>query len=101
MPQFDVFRNPRGGRFPLLVDVQSHAVSQLDSRVVVPLVPRKKFGKPISRLQPIVTIGGTEYVVLLHQIAAMPLAALGPAVDSLASRRDDMVSAIDMLLTGI
>lgn len=37
MAQFDVFRNPRGGLLPLLLDIQADVLAQLETRVVVPL----------------------------------------------------------------
>jgi toxin CcdB len=102
MAQFDVFKNPRGGTYPLLVDVQADVLSRLERRVVVPLVPRKKYGaKPISKLNPMTTIAGVEYVLVFQDLAAVPVTALGERVTSLADRRVDLVGAIDLLFTGI
>lgn len=101
MAQFDVFKAPSGGIYPLLVDVQADLLARLDSRIVVPLAVRRKLAAPpIARLHPIVTIGGTEYVALFHHLAAFPRSALGKAVDSLAHRRAELIAALDLLLTG-
>ncbi len=102
MAQFDVFRNPRGGRFPLLLDVQADLLSDLATRVVVPMVTLKRYGaKPISRLDPTVLIQGLEYVLVFQEIAAVPTTALGKPVGSLAKRRTDLIAALDLLFTGI
>jgi toxin CcdB len=102
MAQYDVYKNPRGGVYPLLLDVQSDVLSRLERRIVVPLVARKKYGaKPISKLNPLVMIGGVEYVLVFQDLAAIPAAALGERVESLANRRADLVGAIDLLFTGI
>jgi toxin CcdB len=101
MAQFDVYKNPRGGAFPLLVDVQADLLERLATRVVVPLMPAKKFGKPITRLNPLSTIAGVSYVLVFQELAGVPIGALGPRVASLADRRADLIAALDLLFTGI
>lgn len=102
MAQFDVFQNSRAGLFSLLIDVQSDLLSRLETRVVVPMTTVKKLGaKPITRLNPTVRVGGTEYVLVVQELAAVPLSALSKRVTSLASRRAEIVAAIDLLVTGI
>jgi toxin CcdB len=102
MPQFDVFKNPRGGAYPLLLDVQADVLAGLATRVVVPLMTLKRYGsKPITRLNPTASIDGTEYVVLFQELAAIPSASLGEPVASLAGRRTDLTAAVDLLFTGI
>jgi toxin CcdB len=62
MAQFDLFRNVRGGMFPLLVDVQADLLSELATRVVVPLVPAQRWrAKPLTRLNPTSIVRGVEY----------------------------------------
>ncbi len=61
----------------------------------------KRYGaKPISRLNPTVKISGTEYILLVQELAAVPATALGPVVASLAGHRSDVIAACDLLLTG-
>lgn len=100
MSQFDVHENPRGGDYPLLLDVQSELLARFATRVVVPLTPRETHGPPVSRLNPTATIGGVEYVLVFQELAAIPASALGDAVASLASRRIELMAAIDLLFTG-
>ena len=102
MPQFDVYKNPRGGAFPLVIDVQSEVLTRLDTRVVVPLMPLKRYGaRPITRLNPTVKIDRVEYVLVFQELAAVPAAALAMPVANLRARRDELVAAVDLLFTGI
>lgn len=102
MGQFDVHRNPRGGAYPLLLEVQAELLSRLATRVVVPLTTVKRHGsRPITRLNPVVRIRDTDYVVLFQELAAIPASALGEVVTSLAARRAELVAAVDLLFTGI
>jgi len=102
MAQFDVHRNPKGGAYPLLVDVQAELLSRLATRVVVPLVAMRRHGaRPITRLNPVVRFKDTDYVLLFQELAAIPATALGEVVGSLAARRGELVAALDLLFTGI
>ncbi|MCC7382925.1 MAG: CcdB family protein [Deltaproteobacteria bacterium] len=102
MAQFDLYKNPRGGLFPLLLDVQTDLLSSLETRVVVPLATLKKYrAKPITRLNPTVTIDDVEYVLVFQELAAIPRAALGKPRGSLASLRTDLVAAVDLVFTGL
>ncbi|MDB4963050.1 MAG: putative plasmid maintenance protein CcdB [Myxococcales bacterium] len=102
MAQFDIYRNPRAGTFPLLLDIQADLLASLGTRVVVPMATPKQYGtKPITRLNPTARVKGTEYVLVFQELAAVPASALGEPVASLVTRRQDLVAAIDLLFTGI
>lgn len=102
MAQFDLSRNPRSKTYPFLLDVQADLLRDLASRVVVPLAPLPKLrGKPLARLNPVVSIAGREYAVLFQELAAIPAKALGETVGNLRSRRAELIAALDLLLTGI
>lgn len=102
MAQFDVFKSPRGGLYPFLLDVQADLLASLATRIVVPLVALKKYGKPITRLHPTAIIAGVEYVLKFHDLAAVPANVLvGRPVDSLAHRRVELIAALDFLFTGV
>jgi toxin CcdB len=99
--QFDVYKNPRGGLFPLLLDIQADFLVSLATRVVVPMAPRKKWGaRPMTGLNPLATLGGVEYVLAFQELAAIQHSSLGALVGSLADRRADLIGAIDLLVTG-
>jgi toxin CcdB len=102
MAQFDVHRNGRNKRYPLLLDLQADLLRDLATRVVAPMTPAKKLGgKPIGRLNPIVTVNSAEYVIVLQELAAVPVAALGAKVISLRKERNELIGAIDLLFTGV
>jgi len=102
MAQFDVFRNSRSKTYPFLLDVQTQLLSELATRVVVPLTPASRLRrKPLTRLNPIVTILGIEHVALFQELAAIPEKALRAPVVNLAICRSELVAALDLLFTGI
>jgi toxin CcdB len=102
MAQFDLYHNPNRGQFPLLLDIQADLLSSLATRVVVPLEKISRPGpKPITRLNPILRLGRVEYLILFQELAAVPLSALGPCRGSLATRRTELIGALDLLFTGI
>ncbi len=102
MAQFDLYKNPRGGTFSLLLDVQSELLERLATRIVVPLTtPRRYGGKPITRLNPTATVGGVSYVMVFQELAGIPAASLVQRVGSLAGRRADLIAALDLLFTGV
>ena len=104
MPQFTVYRNKNARSkttFPFLVDVQSDLLDDLQTRVVIPL--SKAAGltkKPVTQLTPVLEFQGEGHVLMTPQLAGVAQSELGPAVGSLADRRDAILAAIDFLITG-
>jgi toxin CcdB len=102
MARFDLYRNPRRGMFPFLPDVQAEILSQLATRVVVPLMSAKRYdARPMTRLNPTTKIGKTEYVLVFQELAAIPASVLRDPVGSLAARRTELIAAIDLLFAGV
>ena len=101
MAQFDIYKNPRGGTYPLLLDVQADVMTQLETRVVVPLVPRDRYKvPPIGRAIPVATFAGAEYVLVVPLLAAIPKTSLAKPIGALVSRRAAVVTALDLLFAG-
>lgn len=104
MAQFDVYRNPNrsaAGTIPFLLDVQSGFLSDLATRIVVPLAKDSDSAKPMRRLNPRLRVEARDVVMMTDWMAAVRTAALGAPVASLAARRDDIIAALDFLITGI
>ena len=82
--------------------MQADVLARLATRVVVPMMTRKRFGAtPITRLNPVAKIAGAEYVALFQELAAVPTSARGTqAVASLRARRAELIGALDLLVTG-
>jgi toxin CcdB len=104
MAQYDVFRNPdsRTRRaIPFLLDVQSDLLEPLATRVVVPLVRKSEMPRPARRLNPVFKIEDVEVVMSTPELAGVLREALGNKVGSLSEKRDEIISALDLLFTGI
>ena len=99
----DVHVNPDDphGQTPYLLNVQSELLSDLATRIVVPLVRSDAFGRRARRLHPVFTIEGAEVVMATHLLAAIRRRGLGPRVASLLDQRDSIVAAIDVLWSGV
>lgn len=105
MAQFGVHRNPNPqtkALMPYLLDVQSDLLSDLGTRVVVPLCPASAMkGKLIRTLMPVLKIDNKSYAMLTPQLAGIESKRIGPEVINASSYRNEIISALDLLLTGI
>lgn len=101
--QFTVYRNKGNARiYPYLLNVQSDIIGELNTRMVIPLLPLADFtGRPAQRLNPVITIEGGKYLALTHEMAAIRLAQLGEAVTDVQGSRQVIKDAIDFLLDGV
>lgn len=98
MARFDVCRNEGGSGY--LLDIQSDLLSGLNTRVVVPLLPKTKAPHPAQRLNPEFQIKRTKVVMATQYMAAVPEAELGPPICNLAEQQHEISSALDMLFLG-
>jgi len=104
MAQFTVYRN-RNARtratFPLLVDVQSDLLEELQTRVVIPLTKATALTrKPVDQLTPILKFENEAYLLVTPQLAGMARKELAAPSGTLAEHRDVILGAMDFLLTG-
>ena len=101
MARFQVFRNPRPSRtdIPFLLDVQSDLVDT-NSRVVIPLIRKERYGKTYTRLNPEFTVLGLPLIASTADLAALATRDLGAAVGDLTEHAAEIMSALDFLLTG-
>lgn len=105
MPQFTVCRNKNPqtlSAIPFLLDVQNDLLSDLETRVVVPLCPVSAMkGMTLRTLMPVLEIDGERFVMLTPQMAGIPKSELGAPVTRVEQYRYEIIAAIDFLLTGI
>ena len=105
MEQFTLYKNEKKNSkkvYPYFVDVQSGLLSELNSRIVIPLSTQKTLDNlNAKKLCPIIEIEGDVFVLLTHQMTSVPRSALKKEVASLAHYKYDILGAIDLLLTGI
>ena len=98
MARFDVFRNPGGNGY--LLDVQASLLSQLNTRIVVPLMLPTAAPKPAKALNPEFLIGDTAVVMVTQFLSAVPTSTLKEPVATLDQHHTKIVDAIDLLLQG-
>lgn len=105
MHQFTVYKNKNQNtktRIPYLLDVQSNLLSDLDTRVVIPLFALTALkGKILTTLTPTFEIEGRAYVLMTPQLAGISRKELGPEVTDFSVHRDAIIAALDFLITGI
>ena len=98
MAKYDVCRDRSGDG--LLLEVQTDLLSGLNTRVVVPLLPRASAPTPAARLNPVFTVKGEQVVMVTQFVAAVPVGILGEKITSLADHFDQITQAVDMLIQG-
>jgi len=101
--QFDVFPNPsprtRTSR-PFFIVLQSDQVDLFNTRIVAPLVAPMKV-EWFERLMPEVTVAKKRYVIFIPELGPMPAQALQLPIANLESERYRIISALDLVFTGI
>lgn len=98
MRRLDVIVRGATGRY--VVIVQSDHLSDLETRLVIPLLPLGTGGMPATRLNPILRVDGIDHVLVTQHAAALKTAQLGRVIENLSGYRDEITSALDLLITG-
>ena len=103
MKQFDVVLNKTGLQeelIPFFLCVQSDFIAPTRSRVVIPLRRPEVIGPQAARLNPLFTIQGMRVMLMTQEITHLPDTLLGKPIGSLEAQRDDIIAAVDMLISG-
>jgi len=98
MAKFDIFNNQEGAGY--LLDVQSDLLNGLNTRVVVPILPKDSAPKPAQRLNPVFNINGETFIMATQYIAAVSESELYDGSGSLADHQQEISEALDMLFLG-
>ena len=102
--QFDIHKNDNPDsrdRFPYLLEVQADLLSELATRVVVPLAPKSAYSdNQMGGLTPVLGIKGKNYVAVTPLLASIPIRNLGARVTNAGEARTEIVAALDLLITG-
>lgn len=105
MAQFDVYRNPSKttrAHFPYLVDIQSPYISEIATRIVIPLAYLSSFsGEAMSGLTPRITYRNEELLLLIPQISSIPAMHLMKPIGSLAHFREEIINVLGFAIAGI
>lgn len=105
MAQFAVHRNnnPKSKvSIPYLLDVQSDLLAELNTRLVIPLYLRKSLPfKPITRLMPEFIIENKKTILMTPQLAGISIKSLGDEIINISAHREEIIAALDLLITGV
>lgn len=104
MAQFDVYRNPvddQSDAIPYVLDIQADLLEHLNSRVVVPLIRADLVVPPIPRLNPRFVVANGSVFMATTLIGGLPVSSLREVITNLGDRREDIIGAIDMLVSGV
>ena len=104
MAQFDVYENPNPTsrtNAPYLLDVQTDQLDILVTRVVIPLIAAAAMPRPVRHLNPAFNIKETVVIMSTAEIAGVSVKSLGTKVCSIKQHRNEIVAALDFLITGI
>lgn len=105
MNQFDVFSNPlaqlRSG-YPFVVVLQSGLIEYEHGRVCAPLAPGSARVSPgaAGKLIPRVSFEGSDFVLMIPEMAAINPRDLQRSRGSLAAHRQQILAAVDYLFLG-
>jgi len=103
--QFAVYKNKFRNKqaYPYFIDVQTDMLAHLNTRLVMPLTKKDNSNSQVKALTPVIKIDQIEYVVLATMITTTDVKNLNAeeAVMDASHLRDQLVSAIDMMILGI
>lgn len=105
MPQFDIYKNPSkksSAYYPYLVDIQNNYISELATRIVIPLGKAECFkNEMMSRLQINLSYENEDLLLMTPQISSISREQLKNPVGSVAHLRQDIIDALDFAISGI
>jgi len=94
------FIKPNCNAFLFRVDIQSFVISEIVTRIVIPLGRRKNF-KNLANLTPEIEYEGEKLLLLTPQFASIPAYLLKDPIGSLNHFRDEIIMALDFAIIGI
>ena len=105
MSQFTLYKNNdknTSTTYPYFVDVQSELLDSLNTRLAIPLTPLELLEhKAPTHLCPTIHLDDGDFVILTQQMASVPTKILKEPVNDLSTFRNEIIGAIDFLITGI
>jgi toxin CcdB len=105
MSQFTVYQNKNNATkkaVPLLLDIQSNLLQDLQTTVVIPLYQAEtNRDKALTKLTPLLKIAGAEYLAFTTHLAGISRRELGKAVATVEQYRQEIIAAIDFMLAGV
>lgn len=65
-----------------------------------PVIPRAKWGAIVPKLHIVIHLDGISHVILMSQMIALPGSQIGPVIGDASAWRDEIVAAVDLLVSG-
>lgn len=65
-----------------------------------PVLPRAKWGAIVPKLHIVIHLDGISHVILMSQMIALPASQIGPVIGDASAWRDEIVAAVDLLVSG-
>lgn len=97
MAQFHAYRLPGGH---LVLDLQSDLIDT-GTRVVAPLIAIASGPRPLTRLEPILEVGGESHALHTAEMAAVPVGLVkGASAADLTDHDYAIRGALDMVFSG-
>jgi toxin CcdB len=98
MSQYDVYKGYEKDTF--ILDVQSDILSDLNTRMVVPLLPEQMAPEAAQRLNPILEVEGIKCVMVTQFMTAVPKSELKSHIANVSGHAFEITNALDMLFQG-
>ena len=104
MAQFTIYANNNAQTkqiYPYLLALQSNLLSDLVTCVVAPLALLSQHSQlVITRLTPVISVAGEDYLMQTMQLSAIARKQLGKAVGDASANSHEIVAAVDFLISG-
>lgn len=98
MSQCAIHRLREGG--DLVCRVQADLGADTPYILCAPVVLRSEWGALVPRLHLEVIVGDAACVILMSQLVALPRSELGTVAGDALHRRDDIIAAVDLIVSG-
>lgn len=89
----------RDGR-DLICRIQTDLGVETPFVLVAPVMPKADWGRLVPRLHLETRLDGVPHVIVMTQLIALPAREIGVQLGSAEALRDDIVAAVDLLVTG-
>ena len=104
MAQFTIYANANAQTkqlYPYLLELQSNLLNELATCMVAPLALLSQHSQlAITRLTPVISVAGEDYLVQTMQLSAIARKQLGKAVSDASANNHEIIAAIDFLISG-
>jgi toxin CcdB len=104
MAQFTIYANTSAQtkqHYPYLLALQSNLLNDLATCVVAPLAPVSQHAQTaMTRLSPVISVAGEDYLMQTMQLSAIARKQLGKAVGDASANSHEIIAAVDFLISG-